>query len=331
MDTLRDKKILVTGATGFIGGRLAYRLAVEEGAIVTGSGRSVDHAPLLEEAGVSLAYGELLDFPRMRALAAGQDLVFHIAAWLGPRHGGRDMAWPLNVFATLNLVRGAAAAGVSRFIHTSSIAAYGPPPQGTEVLTEATPVDPAQAGIYGRTKAEGEERALAQARELGLELAIIRPGMVYGPGSYSWTKRMVQLLQKRVPVIFGDGDGLAYPVYIDNLVDGMILAAKVPAAAGEDFHFVDPQVTWQQWFGAYGKMCDCPPVQIPLWLSRLLLTAGERLPLGLSVDRDLLTYYRAGTRYSMEKAERLLGYRPNVDFTEGMARAEAWLRAEGHI
>lgn len=331
MNSLRDKEILVTGATGFIGGRLAYRLAVEEEARVTGTGRSIDNVPRLKEAGVKLAYGELLDFPRMRALLEGKKLIFHVAAWLGPRHGGRDMAWPLNVFATLNLVRGAAAAGVSRFIHTSSIAAYGPPPQGTTILTEATPVDPAQAAIYGRTKAEGEQKALALARELGLELVIIRPGMVYGPGSYSWSKRMVQLLKSRVPVIFGKGDGLAYQVFIDNLVDGMIRAAKVSAAAGEDFHFVDPQVTWQQWFGAYGEMCGCPPVQIPLWLSRLLLTVGERLPLGLSIDRDLLKFYTAGTRYSMEKAERLLGYRPEVDFAEGMARAEAWLRAEGQI
>lgn len=331
MDTLQEKKILVTGATGFIGGRLAYRLATEEGATVTGTGRNLDDSPLLEKAGVTLAYAELLDFPRMRALAAGQDVIFHVAAWLGPRHGGREMAWPLNVFATLNLVRAAAEAGVARFVHTSSIAAYGPPAPGTARLTEATPVDPGQSAIYGRTKAEGEQKALALAQELGLELVVIRPGMVYGPGSYSWSKRMVQLLQNHVPVIFGAGNGLAYQVYIDNLVDGMILAAKTPAAAGEDFHFVDPQVTWHQWFGAYGEMCSCPPHRLPLWLSRLVLIVAERLPLGLSIDRDLLRFYTAGTRYSTEKAERLLGYRPQVGFAEGMARAEAWLRAEGYI
>lgn len=328
---LRGKKVLVTGATGFIGGRLAARLATEEGAVVTGTGRRIDDAPLLEAAGVTLAYGELLDFPEMYALLEGQEVVFHVAAWLGPRHGGRDMAWPVNVLATLNLVQGAAEAGVSRFIHTSSIAAYGPPAPGTEVLTEGTPVDPAQAGIYGRTKAEGEQKALVMAREFGLPLVIVRPGMVYGPGSYSWSKRMVQLLQKRVPVIFGNGEGLAYQVYVDNLVDGMILAAKTPAAAGEDFHFVDPQVTWTRWFGRYGEMCGRRPVRIPLWLSRALVRIAEQLPLGLSIDRDLLRFYTAGTRYPTTKAERLLGYRPRVSFEEGMARAEAWLRAEGTI
>lgn len=321
----------MTGATGFIGSRLAYRLAVEEGALVTGTGRRIDDVPSLAEAGVNLAYGELLDFPRIRTLVEGQAIIFHVAAWLGPRHGGREMAWPLNVFATLGLVRCAAEAQVSRFIHTSSIAAYGPPAPGTDLLTEASPVNPIQAGIYGRTKAEGEQKALALAHELKLPLVVIRPGMVYGPGSYSWSKRMVQLLQRRVPVIFGQGDGLAYQVYIDNLVDGMILAAKAEAVAGEDFHFVDPQVTWQEWFGRYGEMCNCPPVQIPLWLSRIAVRVAEQLPLGLSVDRDLLRFYTAGTHYSREKAERLLGYHPQVDFEEGMARTEAWLRAEGYI
>ena len=331
MESLQGKKILVTGATGFIGGRLAHRLATQEGAMVTGTGRRIDDAPILEKAGVKLVYGELLDFPRMRTLAEGQDVIFHVAAWLGPRHGGRGMAWPLNVLATLNLVRGAAEAGVSRFVHTSSIAAYGPPEPGTELLTEATQVDPTQRAIYGRTKAEGEQKALALAQELEMELVIVRPGMVYGPGSYSWSKRMVELLQKRVPVIFGQGKGLAYQVYIDNLLDGMVLAAKILAAAGEDFHFVDPQVTWQQWFGRYGEMCHCPPVQIPMWLSRAVVRVAERLPLDLSVDRDLLRFYTAGTRYSMEKAKRLLNYQPQVGFPEGMACAEAWLRAEGHI
>ena len=331
MDSLRNKKILVTGATGFIGSRLAYRLAAEEGARVTGTGRRIEDVPSLAEVGVNLAYGDLLDFPGMRTLVEGQEIIFHIAAWLGPRHGGRGMAWPVNVFATVGLVRHAAEAGVSRFVHASSIAAYGPPAPGTKLLTEASPVNPVQAGIYGRTKAEGEQKAVALAQELKLPLVVIRPGMVYGPGSYSWSKRMIQLLQRRVPVIFGQGDGLAYQVYIDNLVDGMILAAKADGAAGEDFHFVDPQVTWQAWFGRYGQMCDCRPVQIPMWLSRIAVRVAERLPLGLSVDRDLLRFYTAGTRYSREKAERLLGYRPRIDFAEGMARTEAWLRAEGYI
>ncbi len=323
------ERILVTGATGFIGGRLAERLASEREAEVTGTGRNLEAASALAGAGVKLQRAELLDFSAMRAAVEGADIVYHVAAWLGPRHGGNDLAWPLNVYATLQLVQMAAAAGVRRFVHVSSIAAYGP--TKAALVTEERPVDPRQDAIYGRTKAEGELQARALARALGLELVVARPGMVYGPGSRPWTLRMVKLIQQRMPVIFGKGDGYAYPVYIDNLVDGLMLAGTVPAAAGEDFNFVDEPRTWRDWFGAYGGIAGRKPVAVPLWLGRLVLHGAGRLPLGLSVNRDLEDYYLAKTAFPTDKAQRLLGYRPAVSFAEGMARAGAWLQANGHL
>ena len=119
--SLQGKKILVTGGTGFIGSRLAQRLA-EEGADVTATGRRLDAVPFLEEAGVTLARADLLDFPRMESLVSGKEIVFHVGGWLGNRHGGPEMAWPVNVLATLNLVR-QAAVNAHRFVSISSIAA----------------------------------------------------------------------------------------------------------------------------------------------------------------------------------------------------------------
>jgi nucleoside-diphosphate-sugar epimerase len=326
---MAKQRILVTGATGFIGGRLAERLASEQDSEVTGTGRNLEAAASLAEAGVQLRRADLLDFSAMRAAVEGKDVVYHVAAWLGPRHGGDDMAWPVNVYATLQLVQMAAAAGVRRFVHVSSIAAYGP--TKAEVVTEERPVDPRQAAVYGRTKAEGELQARRLARELGMELVVARPGMVYGPASRAWTVRMVKLVQQRAPVIFGKGEGYAYPIYIDNLVDGLMLAGTVPVAASEDFNFVDEPRTWREWFGAYGEMSGREPVAVPLWLGRLALRGAEWLPLGLSVNRDLEDYYRAKTVFPHEKASRFLGYEPAVSFEEGMARAGAWLRANGHL
>lgn len=328
---LQNKKVLVTGATGFIGGRLAERLAREAGASVTGTGRDLQKAASLEEAGVRLRRADLLDFRRMRELLEGQEVVFHVAAWLSRRHGNDEMAWPLNVFATLELVRAAAAAGVSRLVHVSSIAAYGPP--DGPVMDEGRPVDPAQSAAYGATKAEGEQRALALGREMGLEVSVVRPGIVYGPRSYGWSVRMLRLVQRGVPVIFGKGDGHAHPVYIDNLVDGMMLAATRPEAAGEAFNFVDEPVTWRRWFGAYGAMAGREPVAVPFSLARLGFVVAARLPLGLSIrvsDR-LLGYYTSKTVYPTTKAERLLGYRKRVGLEEGMQRTEEWLLEEGYL
>ena len=328
---LEKKNVLVTGATGFIGGRLAERLATEAGATVTGTGRDLEKASYLEEVGVRLQRADLLNFRRMAELVQGQEVVFHVAAWLSQRHGNDELAWPLNVFATLELVKAAAAAGVSRFVHVSSMAAYGPPDR--PVMDETHPVDPAQTAAYGASKAEGERRALALAKELGLELSVVRPGIVYGPGSYGWSVRMLRLVKMGFPVILGEGDGHAHPVYIDNLVDGMLLAAARPEASGEAFNFMDEPVTWQQWFGAYGEMIGREPVALPLWFAKLAFAVVAHLPLGLSIrasDR-LLTFYTSKTVYPTTKAEELLGYEARVGFEQGMHRTEAWLREEGYL
>lgn len=324
----QDTPVLVTGATGFIGGHLAQRLAAQ-GARVTGSGRNLAAGAWLAPAGVNLQPADLRDEAALAALVAGQAVVFHAAAWLGTRHGEKSQAWPLNVDAPLALVRAAAQAGVQRLVLVSSITAYGPP-RGP-VMDETRPVDTSQAAIYGRTKAEGEQAALALAAGLGLPLAVARPGMVYGPRSYGWSVRMVRLLQRRVPVIFGDGQGHAHPVYIDNLVDGLLLAATRPEAAGQAFNFVDAPLTWQAWFDYYAAMAGTRPGRVPLWLARGLIAVGTRLPLGFALDGDLLAYYTARTVYPSDKAARWLGYRPGVAIDEGMRRTEAWLRGEEYL
>ncbi|MCA9925244.1 MAG: NAD-dependent epimerase/dehydratase family protein, partial [Anaerolineales bacterium] len=247
---LHNKHVLVTGATGFIGGRLAQRLSAEEGAIVTGTGRKLEKALFLKEAGVNLVQADLLDSEKMGRLVQNQDVIFHVAAWLGRRGYGEERAYALNVTATESLIKQAAAAGVRRFVLVSSIAAYEFPT--TRIIHEDTPLDPEQSVIYGRTKAIGEQRATALSKEMGIELAIVRPALVYGPRAESWTIKMVKLVQKGLPVIFGDGTGTAYPVFIDNLVDGMLLTAVHPDAVGEAFNFSDPVITMNEFFTYYG-------------------------------------------------------------------------------
>ncbi|MCP5101606.1 MAG: NAD-dependent epimerase/dehydratase family protein, partial [Chloroflexi bacterium] len=163
---LKNKNVLVTGATGFIGGRLAQRLAVEEGANVTGTGRSLDKVPFLKEAGVDLQQADLQDTARYRELMVGKDVVFHVAAWM--RQSDETNAVPLNVEAVETLIRLAADAGVGRFVLVSTIAAYGVPSRNN--VTEDYPLDTTQDEPYGRTKAQGELRAFEVAKEVGIEM-----------------------------------------------------------------------------------------------------------------------------------------------------------------
>lgn len=329
---LQNKKVLVTGATGFIGGRLAARLATEEGAIVTGSGRNLQKATALQEQGVQLRQADLLDEGRMGELVQGQDVVFHVAAWLG---GGRVQdqeaeAHAMNVTASELMVRLTAAAGVARLVLVSSIASYGLPQR--RQVDEDHPLDTSMANdLYGRTKALGEIRATALAQELGVNMVVVRPALVYGPRSQGWSVQMLQLVQKGTPVLFGGGHGHAWPVYIDNLVDGMLLAATHSQAVGEAFNFTDSVTDWRTFFDYYGQMCGRKPRQIPLWGARLLAWANGVFNLGLPLNPQRVRFLTSKAAYPTSKAVQLLGYKTRVDLAEGMRRTEAWLREAGYL
>ena len=329
MSFWQDKKVLVTGATGFVGSALAQRLAAA-GARVTGLGRNLAAVPHLEEAGVTLRRADLLDGDAMQAAVAGQEILFHAAAWLSGRHGQESDAYKLNVAAVQELVRMAGDAGISRFIHISSIAAYGPPSDGN--VPDTHPVATQQRDVYGRTKAIGETTARQLAQEWGLPLVVVRPGMVYGPRAYGWTINMLTLVQKRTPVILGRGDGYACPIYIDNFLNGLLLTGSHPAAANHTFNFCDPPITWRQFFDYYGGMCGKQPVHLPLGVMQLMIKLLH--PLGLSpggITPDLLQFYTARACYPTTQAERLLGYQPRIDIDEGMRRSESWLRQHGYL
>ena len=325
---LKDKNVLVTGATGFIGGRLAERLAREESARVTGTGRNLDAVPFVGEAGVTLQKADLLDEDAMRQAMVDQDVVFHVAAWLG-RHGSEQHAYKLNVAATALAVQLAVEAGVKRFVQVSSIAAYGHPKQLR--VDEDQPLDIEQEVIYGRTKALGELRAFALGKELGLEVTAVRPGLVYGPRAQSWTINMLRLVCNGTPVLFGDGSGHAYPIFIDNLVDGMLLTAVHPQAAGEAYNMCDPVVTFNEWFGFYGRMCSQKPRRIPLWSAHILVILNKLLPLNLPLNRARLRMYSLKADFPSNKAMTQLGYQPRVPIEEGMRITEAWLREAGYL
>lgn len=328
-NALNGKKVLVTGATGFIGGRLAERLAREEGAIVTGTGRNLDAVPFVKEAGVTLMQADLLDEEATRRAMAGQEVVFHVAAWLG-RHGGEQQAYALNVAATALAVRLAAEAGVKRFVQVSSIAAYGHPPK-VLLVDEDQPLDTEQEVIYGRTKALGEIRAFELGKQLGIEVTAVRPGLVYGPRAQSWTINMIKLVCKGMPVIFGDGTGHAYPVYVDNLIDGMLLTAVRPEAVGQAYNMCDPVVTFNEWFGYYGRMCGRQPRRIPFWAAHVLIALNKVLRLDLPLNRPRLRMYGLKAEFPATKAKEQLGFGSRVSIEEGMQKTEAWLREAGYL
>lgn len=320
------KKIAVTGVTGFIGGHLARRLQAL-GAKVRAAGRKLDRARDVLDAGARPIPFDLTDPTTFAAVVEGQDVVYHVAAWMS--RGDPSLARPINVDATAGLVQAAAGAGVKRFVLVSTVATYGTP--HTDTVVESHPLDPEQKDRYGRTKAQGEAAAL-QAQRGDLELVIVRPAMVYGPGSAPWSRGMLKLVKGGTPVLFGPAHGYAFPVYIDNLIDALVQAGTVDEAAGEAFHIADGPVTWEQWFESFGAMCNRSPRRIPLWAASGLALAAEILPsLGIPLTREYLQLYRRPIVFDTAKARRLLGWQPAVDYDEGQRRAEAWLREVGAL
>jgi nucleoside-diphosphate-sugar epimerase len=324
--TLQGTRVAVTGATGFIGSRLARRL-LAEGAVVTGAGRRLDRIEDLAHAGASLVSFDLADPTSYGPLVEGQQVLIHVAAWMGGP-GGPDAAHTLNVDATRDLLSAAADAGVERVLLFSSVAVYGLP--GTDDVDETAPLDTTQADPYGRTKALGETAARLAVGDR-TELVIIRPAMVYGPGSSTWTMLMLKLVKGGTPTLLGPATGNAFPVYIDNLLDVLVAAATVPEAAGEAFHIADRSVSWADWLGYFGRMCDRAPRRVPMFIVKAIVLLGEVFPINVPLTRAYVELYERPIVFDTGKARHILGWEPKIDLDEGMRRSEEWLREIGRL
>ena len=326
-------RVLITGATGFLGGRLAQRLATEAGYPVRGLARTPEKGRWLAELGVEIVQGDVTDPASLQAAMEGCGIVYHAAAWVRET-GAREEVWAVNVQGTANVVEAALAAGVGRFIHVSSCGVYGSLQRLD--IDETTP--PRLSGdLYRDSKLEAEQVVLQAIRERGLPGVIVRPSQVYGPGSPQFTVRPVKAILEGKMVLVDGGRHLAKPVYIDNLVDALILCAEVAGVEGEILNITDGYtVTWAEFFGAYARMLGkekLPSVPYPVaWLVALLneiqaAVQGKKATL----NRKVLTTLRSRNSFSNRKARVLLGWEPRVDFQEGMRRSQEWLRQEGYL
>lgn len=321
MQSITGKTILVTGATGFVGSRLTEVLSQEQGVTITALGRNLDRIRHLRDKGVHLVSLDIRSIESLEGVVEGHDLVFHTAAVMDADPG---VARQVNEEATAKLVQIAGESGVSRLIHMSTVGAYDMPVEME--VDETTPLALNHPATYPRTKARGENRATQIARKYDLELAIVRPSMIYGPGYGFWTVGIYEIIRKGNPSYLGDGSANFNPVYIDDVVNALIQCAISPKAAGESFNLSAEVTSWNNFMSYYGDLCKKEPKGMPLLFARLISLANRIPGVRTPIDQGFIEMATSRKRFPIDKAARLLDWQPKVDLEEGMRRTRRWLK-----
>jgi nucleoside-diphosphate-sugar epimerase len=246
----RNDRILVTGGTGFLGGRLVETLA-RQGAQIRVATSDFRHCSRAARFPVELVKADLLDHDALARAAADCDVVFHFAYRFGGSAGEHLRA---NVEGTRVLSEALLKNGGRRFVHISSVSAYGAPRDGELVETSA-PLP--TTDIYCKTKLAIDQVLLELHRTRGLPVTILQPTIVYGPNAPAWTIRLLEQVRTGRIVLPADGLGLCNAVYVDDVIAAAMLAMKQAAAVGEAFLVSGSSpVTWGEFYGAYQAMVD---------------------------------------------------------------------------
>ena len=323
-------KACVTGANGFVGSKLCEALAAR-GDATTGMVRTTSDLQFLTPIPrVTVRHGDLTDRDSLLAAFRDVDVVFHVAA-LASDWGAWGVFRQVNVEGVRNVMECALASGVRRVVHVSSVSVYGFP--GRTSLPEdagfiSRPEDP-----YITTKQEGERIALRYL-DRGLEVVVVRPAGIYGPNDRTTSLRLFPELEKRALPYVDGGRHVMAPLYIDNLIQAMLLAATAPRASGEAYNVMDDgRITWRTYFQWVCDELGCrrPALSAPTWLAWPLASIVERMAKVTRMHDAPLTRYRiravmADAHYSTLKAKEQLGYRPPVATREGIRRTVAWYR-----
>jgi dihydroflavonol-4-reductase len=327
--------ILVTGATGFIGEQLVRRLVADDAGPVRILVRSRAKAakvfgPLL--ASLDVAEGDLGDRESLARAVAGVDQVYHCASWIAYK-GDWAAIWRVNVQGVTNLLDACLAAGVRRVVHMSSIAAGGPAVREAggrlRPRTEADPPAPLD-DPYGRSKLEQERAALAYGAR-GLEVVVVRPSAVFGPGDPAGINTLLKLVCRgRLPFYLGAKDTLVNVVPVQDVVAGCI-AAMARGRAGEAYHLVGPDLTHAELFRLLAEVSGgrAPSFVMP---RAVLLTAAGAVA-GLTgwwrtppVHPNDIRSWTAPWAASGAKARAELGLEP-TDLRQAWAETHRWLEA----
>lgn len=389
---MNDRKVLVTGAAGFVGSRLVERLTLGTDYKVKAMIRQFSGPGLarLARLPVELVLADLLDVNALTEAAQGCELIVHCAYG---NSGSSKQRKEVTISGTENILKAALRGHARKVIYLSSAAVHGRNPK-SPVVDESAPFGK-DGDAYSVSKIEAEKIVWRYHQEHGLPVVVFRPALIYGPYSKTWTVGIVKEIQTGAILVNG-GNGAANLIYVDNLIDAILLAMDKASGDGEAFLLVDDeQLTWKDVYQCYAEMIEShPPLQsmtleeieamrkasqpstfnkwvvvpwqITLEMGRYVLQTPEiasrfrgipwvkfgsrfvprRIKDLVKGDKsraitfdsairpnrpqlppkDMVELYASPTRFSNEKAKRILGHTQRITFDEAIELTHSWLR-----
>jgi 2-alkyl-3-oxoalkanoate reductase len=321
-------KVMVTGATGFVGSHLAEALR-RRGDEVTVLARSASKAAALTPLGVRVVSGDLHDRSALEQAAQAQDVVYHVAGVVAARSEADFMV--ANRDGTRNLVETIGRIGTGRLVFVSSMAAAGPTIKGRPLRGDEAP-RPVTA--YGRSKLAAEQAVTAAA----VPWTIIRPPMVYGPRDQEVLK-VFRLARLGVAPVLGDGSQELSAVHGADLAEALIAVATTASAAGRTYYACHPEVfTGAELARAVGRAMGRSPavIRVPATIGRGVLTLTEAAA-RLTGHTTILTADKANEFFQPAwtgdptPLTRDTGWRAAHDLQTGLEETYRWYRTAGWL
>jgi nucleoside-diphosphate-sugar epimerase len=319
------QRVFVTGAQGFVGSALveAYR----------GMGVDVRGVDLTADPHDGIVAGDISRVGDWQQVVAGCDLVVHTAAVVS-NVASREACWRTNVLGTRLVLDAAVLGGARRLVHFSSVDAYSIVDFPDDV-TESYPLRPDGDGFhYGESKVAGEA-VVWQAHAAGeIACTVVRPTDIYGPKARA--NIVLPLQYVKSGQFFLPATGYWSPVYIDDLVEGVVRAGGIEAGTGQAFNIGGGfKMLTRDFFERLCQWAHKKPVVLRkrtlLRLSTLIYRATKLLGRSTEICPASIHMIAKPGGYSIAKARRLLGYEPRTSLDEGMRRTEEWLRANGYL
>jgi dihydroflavonol-4-reductase len=325
-------RVFITGASGFIGQALMRQCLQRQWDV-----RVLQHNRQLvgdtsSEDDYEVVPGDITNPGSLERLFNGVDILFHCAAALGASILSESDFFRINAGGTKNVLQAAKDASIPKIVHFSSSGVLGLVKRD-EVANEDYPPNPQNS--YDRRKLEGENIA-RQFAGAGLDIVIVRPGWVYGPGDRRTFKLLKAIAKKRF-VLVTKGHVSQTPVHIDDLIKGVFLCGE-KGQRGHIYHIAGSEVLPVKDIVltiASATGSKIPPISLPLLPIRLAASALERsfalFNKEAPLTRGKLSFFIHPKPLSILKAKQELGYAPKINFSEGISQAIEWYKAHNWL